>query len=216
MVTKFKIFLDPIKGREKYLNNMAEKGYRLVKSGAFFHQFIESEDKKYKYNVEYIGHLSNQERKNYIEFLDELGINSYSAPINMGKIAIGNVRFRPYADKGAMVATSMGMINREILISEKIDDGKVFETFSDDDDKIVSLKNMRKPYIYLLIFALVMAIWSTMGLGHLYEVTLVSYRPLSNYGWIYIIISSTLAVVSVYRIFSLSRMVKSTRSRGGK
>lgn len=215
MVTKFKVFLDPIKGRERYLNQMAEKGYRLVKSGAFFHRFIESEDKKYKYNVEYIGHWSNKRRKDYIEFLAELGINSFSAPINMGKFSIGSVRFRPYADKDGMVATSMGMINREILISEKIDDGKVFESFSDPDDKIESLKGMRRPYVYLLVFAAAMAIWSLMELEPFFDFTLISYRPWA-YRWVYIVIGCILSFYSIFRLVSLSRMIESIRARGGK
>lgn len=215
MVTKLKVFLDPIKGRERYLNRMAEKGYRLVKSGAFLHQFIESEDKNYRYNVEYIGHLNNEGRKKYIEFLDELGINSFSAPINMGKFAIGNVRFRPYADKDGMIATSMGMINREILISEKIDDGKFFETFSDDEDKIENLKKRTKPYIYLLIFTAVIAIWALMELEPFFEFNMLSYRPLSS-RWAYITLSFILAIVSIFRLVSLSRMIKSIRARGGK
>ena len=73
-------------------------------------------------------------------------------PANLGKLSIGNVRWRPYADKGARIATSSGMINRELLILEKENDGKAFNIYTNVEDKINALKTMRKPIIVIMAF----------------------------------------------------------------
>lgn len=95
------------------------------------------------------------------------------------------------------------------MISEKIDYGKVFETFSDTEDKIENLKKRRKPSIYLLIFAIIMAIWGMVGLEPFFEFILVGFTPLSNYRLTPIILSFILAIVSILRLVVLSRMIKS-------
>ena len=38
-MNKIRIFLNPIEGREKYLNRIASEGYRLVRSGSVLHEF---------------------------------------------------------------------------------------------------------------------------------------------------------------------------------
>ncbi|EGS30492.1 hypothetical protein HMPREF9130_0266 [Peptoniphilus sp. oral taxon 375 str. F0436] len=66
-MNKIRIFLNPIEGREKYLNRIASEGYRLVKSGSFLHEF-EKTNADYRYAVEYIGYMNNIERKNIQNF----------------------------------------------------------------------------------------------------------------------------------------------------
>lgn len=214
MITRFKVFLDPIKDRERYLNEMAEKGFRLFKSGSFSHQFKKSNKERYKYNVEYIGHLSNKKREDYIQFLEELGIKSFSAPMNLGKIAIGNVRLRPYSDQDAVIATSSGMVNKEIIIAEKIDDGKPFETFSDIEDKIKYLKNSRKPYIYLTIFSIAIVIFNLFGVESIFKYTLISYRPLSNHIWKFIALGCIIGILSILKLINFTHMIKSINNKG--
>ena len=87
--------MNPIEGREKYINQIASEGYRLVKSGSILHEF-EKTNLDYKYSVQYVGYMSNTERKKYSDFLKEMNFKVFTAPLNIGKFSLGNVKLRPY------------------------------------------------------------------------------------------------------------------------
>ena len=70
-MNKIRVFMNPIECREKYINQIASEGYRLVKSGSILHQF-EKTNLDYKYSVQYVGYMSNTERKKYSDFLKEM------------------------------------------------------------------------------------------------------------------------------------------------
>ena len=142
-MNKIKIFLNPIEGREKYLNHIANEGYRLVKSGSIIHEF-EKTNSNYRY--------ANKERKNYTEFLNSMNLKVFTAPLNIGKLSFGNVKLRPYNSPKSMIATSPGMINKEILIIET-DGSKEMPIFSDKESKNLDINRRKAPYYYLLFFS---------------------------------------------------------------
>ncbi len=153
-MNKIKIFLNPIEDREKYINKIAREGYRLIRSGSFLHTF-EKTDLDYKYAVQYIGYMSNKERKEYLKFLNDMNLNVFSAPINIGKISLGNVRLRPYNLPEGMIATYPGMINKEILIIES-DGAKDVPVFSDRESKTEDIRRRKAPYYYLLVVGIIL------------------------------------------------------------
>lgn len=173
---KFKIFLSPMKKQENWLNQMVEKGYRLVNVGRFFYTFKNCKPKEYQYAIDYVGNKSYKELKEYQQFLEEIGIKYYEKPINIGQISWGKARLRPFANPGGRIATSKGMINKELLILEKKSDGKPFEIYSNIEDKIYRLKEIRKPLIYGEIFILLFAIMAIFMKRPIFEFTLWSIR----------------------------------------
>ncbi|NLV89248.1 MAG: DUF2812 domain-containing protein [Tissierellia bacterium] len=108
MIRKFKLFLSPIQALTAWLNKMSREGYRLVKVGKIFYYFEECERSKYVYNVDYVANKSYDDLREYERFLEESNIRYMEKPANIGKVSIGSVRWRPYADKGAKIATSKG------------------------------------------------------------------------------------------------------------
>lgn len=152
MIRKFKFFFRPITSLTKWLNQMSAKGYRLIKVGSIFYYFKKSRKEKYIYTVDFVANKSYSELKEYQSFLNELSIKHMTKPTSIGKMSKGNIRLRPFADSNARIATSNGMIKKELLILEKEDDGKGFEINTNIKDKINSLKKMRKPTIVMLIF----------------------------------------------------------------
>ena len=153
-MNKIKIFLNPIEGREKYLNHIASEGYRLVKSGSIIHEF-EKTNSDHRYAVEYIGYMNNKERKKYTEFLNGMNLKVFTAPLNIGKLSFGNIKLRPYNPPKSMIATSPGMINKEILIIET-DGSKEIPIFSDRDSKNLDINRRKAPYYYLLFFSVLL------------------------------------------------------------
>lgn len=150
-MNKIKIFLNPIEGREKYINSIASEGYRLVRSGSIFHKF-EKTNSTYKYAVQYIGYMNNKERKEYTKFLNDMDLKVFTAPLNIGKFSFGNVKLRPYNSPKSMIATSPGMINKEIIIIES-EGSKEIPVFSDMESKNVDINRRKAPYYYLLFFS---------------------------------------------------------------
>lgn len=152
MIRKFKFFLNPMTGLTKWLNEMSDKGYKLSKVGNICYCFEESEKGKYRYAVDFVANKSYSALKDYEEFLEESNIRYIERAGNIGKVSLGNLRYRPFADSGAKIATSNGMINKEFLILEKENDGRPFEIYTNVEDKINAMKIMRKPTIAMIIF----------------------------------------------------------------
>ena len=147
-MNRIRVFMNPIEGREKYINQIASEGYRLVKSGSILHEF-EKTNSDYKYSVQYVGYMSNTERKKYSDFLKEMNFKVFTAPLNIGKFSLGNVKLRPYNSPEAMIATYPGMINKEILIIES-DGNKEIPVFSDRESKNLDINRRKAPYYYLI------------------------------------------------------------------
>lgn len=180
MIRKFKFFFRPISDLKKWLNKMSDKGYRLKKTGSIFYYFEQCEKGKYIYDVDFVANKSYSELKNYEIFLEESNIKYIEKAASVGKLAIGNVRWRPYADKAARVATSNGMIKRELLILEKENNGKDFAINTTIKDKINSLKIMRRPTISMIVFTGAMLLLTNGDLINKYKWSLFEIDLFTN------------------------------------
>lgn len=131
--------------QEKWLNTMADKGYRLINSSKLLYKFEACSKSEYEYHVEFIADKSSKEAKEYKCFIEELGFRTISKNINLN-YSLGKIKWRPYAKGTGQLATSPGAYNHEILIIEKKQDGKPFETHTDYDDLISYYSKIRNMY----------------------------------------------------------------------
>jgi hypothetical protein len=214
MIKKFKIFLNPIEAQEKWLNEKAAEGLRLSKVGRFFYEFENCNTNQYQYAVDYIGNNSNANRKEYESFLDEVGIKYFEKPLNIGQFSIGKVKYRPYANKGGRVATSWGMINRELLILEKENNGKPFNIYSNVEDKIHALKERRKPHIYLLILVLLMEGYNTFVERSMLEIAYMNSHNNSFSDNALLLLLGVMGIIAAVRIVQLSLSMKALKGTG--
>lgn len=175
MIRKFKFFFRPISDLTKWLNQMSDKGYRLIRTGSIFYYFKKCEKTKYIYAVDFVANKSYSELKEYEDFLSESNIRYMEKPASIGKISKGNIRWRPYADKGARMATSNAMIKRELLILEKENDGKEFEINTNRTDKINALRIMRKPTIMMLLLIGLLILMSNTNIIPQYQRSLFKF-----------------------------------------
>lgn len=156
----FKVFIDAIDGQEKWINKMAAKGFRLCNTTRFFYEFEECVPLEYKYKVEFVAEKSPRALAEYRSFLSELGIQSITKAINLGKISFGQVRLRLYGEGMGKIATFPGSINSELLILEKKNDGKDFEVHTDASDVVVYYKRIRKALLQADIMLIILLIYS--------------------------------------------------------
>ena len=54
----FRYFFDFLEGQERWLNEMASKGWRLVKCGQLYYEFEKCQENEYEYAVEFVAHLA--------------------------------------------------------------------------------------------------------------------------------------------------------------
>ena len=141
----------------KWLNSMADKGYRLVKTGKLEYVFDECEPGKYVYTVEYVGDKSMEEEENYKAFLEDMGYQVFYKNMNLD-YSIMKLTYRPWANKGGKISTTKSTYNRELLIVEKENDGKPFELHTKKEDQIEYYNRIVKPWYFATFLALLLAI----------------------------------------------------------
>ena len=126
----YRFFGGLLNTQEKWLNKMSEKGYRLVRTGKLLYEFEKCKPDEVTYCVEFIGEKSKESSIDYANFLEDMGYKVFFKNINLNY--------------------SVG-----ILIVEKANDGKPFELHTSYDDKEKYYRNLRNPWLFLLLmFAL--------------------------------------------------------------
>ncbi len=175
----FKLFLDPFEERERWLNEKAREGYRLVDIGGLSTLYtFEPSDTVYSYGVQYIGHMSNRERLDYESYLLDAGYRFWNVAINLGQVSIGRVKWRPHSEGSGQIATSSGMINREILVIESKGIGDPLKVFTTIDSQIEDLQRRRRAHWLLLVFAGGFAAWKWIPMPFKgFQWTIWSYEP---------------------------------------
>lgn len=153
----YRFFSGLLQTQTNWLNDMAAKGYRLVRTGKILYEFEACKPGEYQYCVEFIGEKSRQSAQEYKQFLEDLGYKAFYKNLNLN-FSIGKVRYRPWAEKGGRISTNATTFNKEILIVERKNDGKPFELHTSYEDKIAYTKNLRNPWLALVLMFLVLAV----------------------------------------------------------
>lgn len=143
----YRYFFDFLDGQAEWLNEMASQGWRLVKCGQLSYEFERCDPGEAEYAVEFVAHNAYSESKTYKEFLDTLGYKTFYKNVNVG-IAVGKVKWRPWAEGKGQIVTAPGGYFKELLIVEKKRDGKPFELHTDLTDKLSLYKRVRKSCIW--------------------------------------------------------------------
>lgn len=146
----YRFFWGFLKKQENWLNEMADNGCRLVRTGRAWYEFEDCEPGKYRYAVEFVGEKSKQNAKEYASFLEDCGYRVLFKNLNLD-YSVGKIVFRPWAKKGGKIATTGGSYNKELLLVEKENDGKPFELHTTDDDIREYKKTIRKPWIFSVV-----------------------------------------------------------------
>lgn len=151
--TAFRYFFDFLDGQEKWLNEMAQSGYRLKKCGRVSYTFDECKPSDYEYAVEFIGDKAYAVAKDYQVYLEGMGFCTLTKNININ-FSYSKVRWHPYAKGMGQSASSPGGLNKELLILEKRKDDKPFELHTDVSDKLEIYKAVRRTYVYGMLLML--------------------------------------------------------------
>ena len=100
---------------------------------------------------------SKENATDYAVFLEDMGYKVFFKNINLN-YSVGKVRLRPWAEMGGRIATNATTFNRELLIVEKSNDGKPFELHTSYADKEKYYRNLRNPWLFLLLLFALFAI----------------------------------------------------------
>mgnify|MGYP000072607434 CR=1 FL=1 len=91
-----------------------------------------------------------------------MGYKVFYKNINLN-YSVGKVRLRPWAERGGRIATNATTFNRELLIVEKDNDGKPFELHTSYEDKENYYRNLRNPWLLILLMFAIFAVAKTLG-----------------------------------------------------
>lgn len=152
----YRYFGGLLNSHARWLNQMAARGYRLTDTGRLRYAFVPTEGGAVQYAVEYVGDLRRAEADDYRAFLEEMGYRVWVKPINLNW-SVGKVTLRPSAEGGVGLASSGTTFNRELFIVEKVNDGRPFSLHSTVADRIAYTKRLRRPALWLVLFALLLA-----------------------------------------------------------
>lgn len=133
----------------KWLDKMADRGFRLVRTEKLLYEFEPCSPGQYRYCVEFVGCKSRGEADNYARFLEDCGYRVFFKNANLDW-NVGKVVGRPWAEPGGRLASNATTYNRELLIVEKENDGKPFRLHTALEDQIRYRKAQRRPALFLL------------------------------------------------------------------
>lgn len=142
----------------RWLNRMAADGWRLVRTGKVLYEFESCEPDEYRYCVEFVAEMSKVNSEKYKAFLEDLGYTVFYKNANLN-YSVGKVRWRPWAENGARLATNAATFNRELLIVEKKNDGKPFELHTTNEDRLRYAKKLRGLWMSFAVLFLLCAVW---------------------------------------------------------
>lgn len=154
---KIRFFGALLRSQEKWLNKMAQSGYRMVKTGIMTYDFEPCNPGEYQYAVEYVGAKDWEELQKYRAFLEEMGYTVFYKNIN-ANYSVGKVRFRPYKSKPWIPATGSTNFNKELLIVERKAEEGEFKLHTSSED----IKNY---YVQLIAtFAFLFVLLGALGI----------------------------------------------------
>ena len=151
----YRYFGGLLQKQEKWLNKMAEQGYRLISADKMLYEFEECNPGHVEYRVEYVGSKAKNDSQEYFQFLEDMGYKVFFKNINLN-YSVGKARYRPWAEKGGRIATDNTTFNKELLIVEREKNDKPFELHTSFEDKIQYYESLQKPYvIFFFLFLLI-------------------------------------------------------------
>ncbi len=156
-LVKRRFFAGFMESQAKWLNSMAQKGYRLVKTGKLTYEFEECEPGKYQYTVEYVGDKSFKDEEDYKAFLESMGYKVFYKNINLD-YSVYKVTWRPWAEKGGRISDTRTSFNRELLIVEKENDGRPFELHTEKEDLAEYYRRIAYPWYFAVFIMLLLAV----------------------------------------------------------
>ena len=175
----YRFFGGLLTAQEAWLNRMADRGYRLVRTGKLLYEFAECEPGQVQYGLEFIGQKARGSAEEYRTFLEDMGYRVFYKNINLN-LSVGKVRWRPWAEKSGQIATNASTFNRELLIVEKHNDGTAFQLHTSCEDRKTYYKTLRKPYLFFCsmsaVFGILMRSWVGIGFAALFLIPLVLYQ----------------------------------------
>lgn len=177
----FKIFFSDIDKQEKWLNSMAQKKLRLIKTSRLFYYFEETPI-KYEYQVQCVLDKSVDELNEYIEFLRETNINVLKKNFAVGSVVHKKRKLDPLSGN----IKKDQNYNSELLILEKIHDGNSFQIYSTNKDKLDYYKKVRRYFVSYLLFLLIMSPLLFLGEPRAGFIDSAIFMDLFKYGVIFL------------------------------
>ncbi len=138
----YRFFGGFLEAQTNFLNKKASEGYRLVNVGNISYEFEECKPNEYQYVVDFVADKNYKDSLDYKSFLEDVGYKVFYKNLNINN-AIMKVKWRPFAKKGARIATKETTYNKELVIVEREYQETSFELHTTKEDRIDYYNNLR-------------------------------------------------------------------------
>jgi len=155
-----------IETQEKWLNKMANTGYRLVKTRKLLYVFETCQPGAYQYAIDFIAHYDAKTAKEYRTFLEDVGYKVFPKNIQLN-YSIGKIKWRLYGGGFGTLATKNSTYSKELLIVEKESDNKKFQLHSTYADKLAYYQPLRNAWLMPTTLFLISSIYDFLSTHHL-------------------------------------------------
>lgn len=143
----YRFFGGFLTAQENWLNEMAARGFRLVRTTRLMYEFEKCAPSEYEYLVEFTGEKSLKQIEEYQRFLEEMGYRTFTKNINLN-YSFGKVKWRPWAKGAGQIATYPGSYNKELLIVERKKESKPFKLHTDLGDIVQYYRRLMNVYLF--------------------------------------------------------------------
>ena len=188
----FKYFFDAIDGQQKWLNEMADQGYRLTGVTNYSFRFEACEPGTYHYDVELVTEKTYPALMRRRDILTEQGFHSFSKNMNIN-VSIGKAGSWNKGNGSDLSEPA----NHELLILESKKENYTSVKITESEDIISKYRDIRAVYLFLLLLAC----------GYL----IYRYNMVSTLGTSSVMLNVILAGISLFSIFVVSKYSKLIR-----
>lgn len=154
----YRFFGGRLSTQERWLNEMAHKGYHLVKTSKISYEFEECQPDQYQYSVEFVANQSYKKEREYRDFLEEMGYTVFYKNINLNFSRYKMV-WRPYGSGTGQISANPGSYNKELFIVKKKNDGRPFELHTTNTDIAAYYKPIRNAWLTSVILFVALSLW---------------------------------------------------------
>jgi len=206
--TVFKLFIDSIDKQEKWLNEMADGGFRLTGCNRLSYEFEDCAPGEYRYGVRFV-HDKAAPRQSLKRRLEGKGYRVYNKPLNFNWL-FGTMDLRSLFGAENKTGAQQTAEKKELLLVEKRNDDAPFDFRNDAETVFSHYKIFRNSCVGITVVVMILAAQSVATIFTRFDFSWGLFPPLYSLVF-YTALSLVLTAVSI----NLIHVTKRYTQKGG-
>ena len=155
--TVWKFCFDFLEGQEKWLNRMAQRGWRLTGCGRARYTFEPAAPGAYEYAVVYLAGQPSDMVRDYGHYLELRGLRAFAKSMTLN-FSFGKTRWQPYENQAQSTLPQAGEYGKELLILERESGGEAFSHTTSAALSAHAYRSAGRTYLQTLVMVLALVL----------------------------------------------------------